>query len=211
MSRAGAGLVLPGERVLWEGRPDWRALARDMMHVRLVALYWAVVLIWHLADDRMSGYGPGDTVLGALPLLAFALVVLAACLGFAAAVARTTTYTITTERCVLRFGIALQATLSVPLRRVASVSVWFAGDGTGCIPLALKPGRKIGFLKLWPHARAWHLGRPQPMLRGVPEAGEVALLLARAVADVSPGRLETVPLRVSAPGLVPGRVASGVV
>ncbi len=79
-----------------------------------------------------------------LGLLALGLLVLGACAGFAWVCARSTTYTITTERCVLRFGVALDATLSVPLHRVASVSLAMKAEGAGNIPLALKPGAKPG-------------------------------------------------------------------
>ena len=34
MSRPGVHRALPGERVLWQGRPAWRALARAALPVR---------------------------------------------------------------------------------------------------------------------------------------------------------------------------------
>ncbi|MGA2129178.1 MAG: PH domain-containing protein, partial [Xanthobacteraceae bacterium] len=36
-------------------------------------------------------------------------------------------------------------------------------------------------LVLWPHVRPWHVARPQPMLRAVPDALRVAETLARAM------------------------------
>jgi len=181
--------LMPGERVLWQGRPSWRALARDVLHIRLVALYLALFLIWDAYLDRSHGLGPGPTLLAGLPLFTLGLAVLGACAGFAWAYARATRYTVTTERCVLNFGMALTVTLSVPLRCVATVSVALRSDGSGDIPLTLKPGRKLAFLKLWPHARPWHFQRPQPMLRGVRDAARVAALVSQAAAAVSPGHL----------------------
>ncbi len=60
--------------------------------------------------------------------------------GFAWAIARTTEYTITNQRCLLSFGVALNAKLSVPLRRLAAISVAAGPDGCGNIALRPKPG-----------------------------------------------------------------------
>ncbi len=181
--------MLPGERVLWRGQPSGRALTHDLMHVRWLVLYFAVVLIWGAASDRSEGLSSGQTLLRGVPLFLVSLVVLAACAGFARACARATTYTITNQRCILRFGLALHATLSLPLRRIATVSVAVAPDSTGNIPLMLHPGSHVSFLKLWPHARPWRFSRPQPMLRGIPEAAHVGNLLSMAISQVSPGRV----------------------
>lgn len=191
--------LLPGERVLWQGRPSSRALARDVLHVRLVALYFALFLIWDAYQDRSHGLGPVPTLLAGLPLLALGMVMLLACAVLAWACARSTRYTITNQRCILSYGLALTATLSVPLRRVRTVSVTLRGDGTGDIPLALKPGRKLAFLKLWPHTRPWHFQQPQPMLRGVCNAAHVAALVSEAAAAVAPGRLGAVPMAPDRP------------
>lgn len=206
MTHPSVGELMPGERVLWQGRPGWRALARDVLHIRWVALYLALFLIWGAYVDRSNGLGPVQTLMAGVPLFVLGVAMLAACAGFAWACARTTRYTITSERCILSFGIALTATLSLPLRRVAVVSVALRGDGTGDIPLALKPGRAVAFLKLWPHVRPWRFSRPQPMLRGVEDAARVAALLSQAAAAVSPGRLTALPARPAdarAAGLAP--------
>ena len=193
MSRPPVGAMMPGERVLWEGRPGWRALARDVLHIHWVALYLAAMLIWGAASDRANGAGPVDTFLAELPLFLLGLAVLGACAGFAMACARTTRYTVTTERCILRYGVALTGTLSLPLRRVASIAVAAAEDGTADILLALKPGPGVRFLKAWPHVRPWRFSRPQPMLRCVSDGVAVAALLSQAAAGVSPGVLHAAP------------------
>ena len=46
-SRAVSGLPEPlpaGERMIWQGKPDWRALALRAFHVRKVAIYFGVLL-----------------------------------------------------------------------------------------------------------------------------------------------------------------------
>ncbi len=187
------GDLLPGECVLWRGRPSWRALARDLLHIRWIALYFAAFLIWNAHTDRSDGLGPMQTLGAGVPLFTLAAVVLGACATFAWLCARTTEYTITTERCIISFGIALTARLSMPLRRIASVSVAVRRDGTGNIPLAPKPGWRIAYLKLWPHARPWNVRRPHPMLLGVPDAAHVAAVLSTAIATVSAGKLSPLP------------------
>ena len=44
---------------------------------------------------------------------------------------------------------------------------------------------RIAWLQLWPHARPWRLGKPQPMLRCVPQGAQVAKLLAQTWSQVT--------------------------
>ena len=192
--------LMPDERVLWQGRPAWRAVARDVLRLGWVAAYFAAMLIWQAASNRSDGLGPVDTLWAGLPLAVLSVLLLGAGLGFAWAIGRTTTYTITTERCILRYGVALGATLSLPLRRIAEVSVAAASDGTGSIPLRLKPGARVQYLKLWPHVRPWRTSRAEPMLRGVADVMTVAATLSQAVAGVMPGALHAVPARKARQG-----------
>ena len=185
--------LMADERLLWQGRPAWKAVARDVLYVGWLAFYVALLLIWHAADNRAAGLGPVDTLLAGIPLAVLCLIVLAACAGFAWTIARTTTYTVTSERCILRYGVALTATLSLPLRKIAAVSIAVRGDGTGDILLQIKPGTRMGFLKLWPHVRPWRFRQAQPMLRGVVDVAQVAALLSQAAAQVSAGRLHALP------------------
>ncbi|MEM1314907.1 MAG: hypothetical protein AAGI51_10160, partial [Pseudomonadota bacterium] len=54
-------------------------------------------------------------------------------------------------------------------------------DGAGNIPLTLRGPNTLGYLMLWPHCRPWRMARPQPMLRCIPQAGQVATILADAM------------------------------
>ena len=184
---------MPGERVIWQGRPDWRAVARDVLHVRILAAYFAVMLLWEFADDRANGWRPLDTLWRGTGLVVTGLVVLALCAGFAWAIARTTWYTVTTERCILEYGVALTATLSVPLRRVARVAVDARNDGKGDILLTPKPGQQLRYVKLWPHARPWRWSRAEPMLRGVPDVVAVASTISQAAGNAAPGIIHQAP------------------
>ena len=191
--------LLEGERVLWEGKPDWRAVARDVVRVGWVAAYFGVIVFWNAVTARLQGQDLADTVLHCLPLVAISGVVVAASAAFAWTIARTTRYTVTTERCILHYGVALTATLSLPLRRLAAVSVAVRGGGAGDIALRLKPGSRLRYVKLWPHARPWRWTMAEPMLRGVPSAAVVAALLSQAAARVTPGVLHAAPDRARVP------------
>ena len=177
----------PGERVLWQGRPDWRAVARDVLHIRILASYFTLMLIWEFAADRANGWSPLNTLWRGTGLFLTGLLALSLCAGFAWAIARTTRYTITTERCVLHYGVALTATLSVPLHRVASVAVDARHDGRGDVLLTPKPGPRLRYVNLWPHARPWRWTRAEPMLRSVPDVMRVATSISQAARDVGLG------------------------
>jgi Bacterial PH domain len=177
----------PGEHLLWQGAPEWTALARRALHLRKLAIYFAVLVLWRI----VSGVADGE------PLAATAVAVgWHALLGAAAggvlgllawASARTATYAITTKRVVMRVGVALPMTVNLPLRRIESAALRAHPDGTGDIPLKLRGDDRVAWLHLWPHVRAWRLARPEPMLRAVPEAGRVAEILAAAALAAVPG------------------------
>ncbi len=44
------GDLPPGERILWQGKPDWRMLARTAFHTRIVAGYFVLLSVWAVAD-----------------------------------------------------------------------------------------------------------------------------------------------------------------
>lgn len=170
-----------GERVLWRGRPDWRALAVGAFHIRKLAFYFAVLVAWQFASAVADGKAAlelvaGTATFGGLAVAGCALVAL-----FAYLTARTTIYTITSRRILMRVGIALPMTLNIPFRTIASAAVKIGADGTGDLPISIATGERVAFLVLWPHARPWRVARPEPMLRAVPQAQKVAALLADAL------------------------------
>jgi hypothetical protein len=94
--------------------------------------------------------------------------------------ARATVYTITDKRIVMRIGIVLTVTFNLPFKRITAAGLHLEPDGAGDLPLSLSGDDRIAWLHLWPHARPWRLNKPEPMLRGVADAAEVARLLAQA-------------------------------
>jgi hypothetical protein len=95
---------------------------------------------------------------------------------------RTTVYTITNRRVVMRFGAAIPKAINIPFAIVESASIKpLSGDG-GDIALQLKAPNKIAFLHLWPHARPWRMASPEPTLRALSQARSVAGILSEAMA-----------------------------
>jgi hypothetical protein len=178
-----------GERVVWQGAPDWRSLAIHAFHVRKVALYFALMLAVQAINLTAPESGAGMkplTVVDWKPLVVAAslyALALALLLGTAWMSARSTLYTLTNKRVVMRIGIVLTLTFNLPFKRIAAASLKPHAQGMGDIALALNPEDRIGWAHLWPHQRAWHISQPQPTLRCVPngaQVGEQLLNLWRA-------------------------------
>jgi hypothetical protein len=172
----------PGERLVWQGSPRWTALARQAFHTRKVAAYFMLLIVWRIAEDVASGVGTatmlrgcgwlallGATVYGLLMLLAFLC-------------ARGTVYSLTNRRLVIRHGIALPMSINVPFGIIGAADMREYRDGTGEITLGLQRGVRLGYLLTWPHVRPWHFRFPQPALRALPAARDVAARLASAIA-----------------------------
>ncbi len=171
-----------GEKILWQGKPDWRALTRRALHLPLLAGYFALMLASHAIAALLEGVPAPLAVMNALWFAPFALVTLALVLGFGWLAARSTAYTITNRRLVMRLGIALPITANLPFKVIHAAAVTVHPDGTGDISLALEPTQKISYLFFWPHVRPWQYRRAQPTLRSVPQAAQLAQLLSRALA-----------------------------
>lgn len=187
-----------GEVQLWQGSPDARLLARQALHVDLVAGYFALLLAWRLLDSWQQGASPSQTLLALSGMLAPIGLALGLLAGIAWLIARTTVYTITNRRIVMRVGIVLSISFNLPFAQIASASWRQRGSG-GDIVLALTGSSRIAYLHLWPHVRPWHLKQTQPMLRGLRDAPEVARQLATALQQAELERQALPQRAVAAP------------
>jgi hypothetical protein len=197
------GLPAPlpeGESILWQGAPDWKLLARRALKVRVLSVYFVLLAVWGVSGGVSAGTPALDIALSTARLCGLGAVAIGLMVAFSVMVARTTVYTITTRRVVLRFGIALPITLQVafPMIDAAGVHVW--ANGGGDIALALRPGQKISYLIVWPHVRPWKFARAEPTLRCIPDAAVVAQILGRALAASASQPAQAVPVAVSAAG-----------
>lgn len=185
-----------GEVQLWQGSPDARLLATQALHLDVVAGYFALLLAWRGIASLYDGATLGQTLMamaGMLPLIGLACGLLA---GIAWLMARTTVYTVTNRRVVMRVGIVLSITFNLPFAQIASAGWRERGRG-GDIVLSLSGQDRIAYLHLWPHVRPWQLKRTQPMLRALADAHAVAQLLATALQQAEAAR-QALPLRAVA-------------
>ncbi len=179
------GELPEGETVLWQGSPSWIALAQQAFHIRAVGAYFAVMLAWRGISDVAGGGSPGRALLATLSATPIALLALGILAALAWLNSRTTVYTITNRRVVLRFGAAVTKAINLPFSVIESAAVKTLPKGRGDLALTLKAPNKIAFLQLWPHARPWRMAKPQPALRAVADVASVAAILARAVEPVA--------------------------
>jgi len=188
------------ERILWQGSPDARVLARSAFHLRKLVLYFAVLIALQAAHVAADGAAVADVLLAMVWPAGLSALGLLGVWTLAWLTARTAVYTVTDRRVVMRIGIVLTLTFNLPLRTIESAAMRQGPEGHGDIVLALKGPDHIAWLHLWPHARPWHLARTQPMLRALPQVAEVATLLQRAWSAQTGGAVEALATPASAPG-----------
>ncbi|WP_299751987.1 photosynthetic complex putative assembly protein PuhB [uncultured Tateyamaria sp.] len=184
-----------GEQILWQGRPDTLALAREALNLNWIIGYFAILAAWRfisVVDLLPIGQAIGATV----PVAVLGLVVCALLYAIALIQARATMYTITTSRIAMRIGAALTLTINLPYRELGNAALDLRKNGTGTIALDTTGQTKISYLVLWPHARPWRFGSTQPALRCIPDAENVARILA----DAAEARITTPQITRVAPG-----------
>jgi Bacterial PH domain len=188
-----------GEALLWQGHPEWRSLSVRAFHLRKIVFYFGLLALWSVASALADGKNPGGALLSAawIPVMALAAVVPLAVLACLAA--RTSVYSITSKRIVVRIGIALPITINIPFRVIESIGLKRHTDGSGDIPASLSKGYRLAFLVLWPHARPWRVRSPQPMLRSIADPDRVARLLVEAISADAAQALRPVPAALPEP------------
>ncbi len=187
------------EKILWQGSPDARALARSAFHLRKLALYFTALMALQAANVAADGASVADVLLALVWPAGLSALALLGVWTLAWLTARTAVYTVTDRRVVMRIGIVLTLTFNLPLRTIESAAMRQGSGGHGDIVLALKGPDHIAWLHLWPHARPWHLTRTQPMLRALPQVADVAALLQRAWSAQTGGAVEALATPASNP------------
>lgn len=195
-----------GERILWQGTPDWRVLARRAFAVRTAGYYFAALATWRAASTWAEGDGLADALWAGFWLVLLGAVTMGLLALMAWVTARAAVYTVTNRRVAMRIGVAFTVTLNLPFRWITGADLKVNPDGSGDIALALGGTTRLATLMLWPHARPWRLGRPEPTIRAVPGIEAVAGLLVEAMrADMVRRGEAGVPVsgnRPAAPGLM---------
>lgn len=169
------------ERVLWQGSAHGPSVTRRALHGGLIAAYFGLLAASTFASAVINGATPGDAVLGSLHYFVFGAAALALISLIGWFVQKTTVYTITNRRIVMRIGIALPVTLNIPFTKIASADVKLHSNGTGDISLLPAEDMPLTYFHMWPHVRGLTLKQPQPALRCVPDARDISELLVNAM------------------------------
>ena len=168
-----------GEVILWQGQPNWLRLTVESLNVWWILGYFIFLFVWRFIS--VSELMPlNQAVLVSLPFLALAMIVTLLLMLVGYIQAKATVYTITNKRVVMRIGAALTVTLNLPFTEIENAAIASSSKNFGSIAIDTKQDAKFSFLVLWPHARAWHFKMPQPSLKCIPNAAEVAEILSNA-------------------------------
>lgn len=168
-----------GEKILWQGRPNWWALAKESLNLYWLPGYFMLLAAWRFMTviDQVTF---GKALWASLPFLIMGGVVCALLVVIAIVQARATMYTITNRRVAMRIGAALTVTLNLPFTQIKNADLDLRKSGTGTIALDLLGDTRLSYLVCWPHVRPWVMRHTQPALRCIPDARHVAGLLAEA-------------------------------
>jgi hypothetical protein len=184
------GVPPVGEVILWQGRPSSALVARHLLKIRWIVGYFLVLATWAVAAGFSDGHPAGGILFSVAVLTALAGLLIGMIELFSWAVEETTLYTITTERVVIRFGVAISMTLNLPFRQIDGVSLARIGDKAGLIAIALAPGQRISWLIQWPHVRGFRFAKPEPSLVYLPDADKAASVLSAAIGQYRGARAE---------------------
>ncbi len=191
------GYLPAGEAILWQGSPVWTSIARHVFHAVPVALYFTALIGWRF----VTAYSDGTDMSGPIAPALWIAVAGAACLGLIVLLsrltARTTIYTITNKRLVMRYGIAMPMCVNLPFTQIMSAGLHTYGDTTGDVALTINSDGRLAYFHLWPHARPWHVNQTQPMMRALADPAAVANVLTKALANVHPTAERTMASQTS--------------
>ncbi len=178
-----------GETIVWQGRPDPLALAMGAFRLRWIILYFAGMTFWRVSAKASAG-APTEAMTGVVVISAVTFVgAIGLLMLIAYAMSRAALFTITNERVVLRYGVAVRKYVNAPFAKMVSAQLKRRSARVGDIALQLEGPGRTPFLHLWPFARPFQFSNAQPMLRGLTEVESVAQILARAARDRAPDKV----------------------
>ena len=172
-------LLPKGEVILWQGRPNWLRLTIESLNLWWVIGYFGLLAAWRFLT--VIEYMPLGTAFSAsIPFLFVAAFVGLLLCGVGYIQAKATLYTITNRRVVMRIGAALTLTLNLPFTKIDNAAEAKKLGGFGNIAFETSGDTKFSFFVLWPHARSWYFGKPQPTLKCIPDIEKVSSILGQA-------------------------------
>ncbi len=196
------------EFIVWQGSPDTAMLASSAFHIKKLVIYFAVLILACAWPSLEEGAGAMAVLMSIKWIAPLALIGVGSLWMLAYMTSRTTVYTLTNKRVVMRLGIVFTVSFNLPLKQVVSADVRTLQNGFGDITLALKGSDRIAWIHLWPSVRPWKINKPEPTLRAIPHVEEVSVKLrdawsqhtglpAHATASVTNGKPNSNELQVS--------------
>ena len=192
-----------GETMVWQGRPTVAAMARRVFFIPHLTLYFGLLIAGHTLYRLMEGVSAAQvmgTFVWQAGLAATVLVLLA---WLARSYAASVMYTLTSERLVIRSGVALPMMVNIPIEQITAADMRLYRDGTGDIVLTPVADRKLHWVLLWPNVSAWYSRPIRPLLRGLAEPHRAADAFAAVASQhyqVTAGEQVAVPVRVHSGG-----------
>lgn len=172
----------PGEQLLWEGAPQPAALAKHLLFVRPLAIYFALMICWWAIANRADAASGAFWITLAVQV-GLTSAVIAGALALARWIASSTTYAISDKRIVVRLGIIFPITVNIPLHYVVAAKARTFADGTGEIALQLDAKERLAWIVLFPHVRPFRYSQPEPLLRGLKDPARVGEILTKAAME----------------------------
>ena len=124
-----------GEKIIWQGQPRVAAMAKRVFYVPQLSLYFGLLIAGHTIFRLMEGVA-GAQVMGTLVWQSgLAGTVLLLLWWLSRSYARSVLYTLTSERLVIRSGVALPMMVNIPIEQVTAADLRLHRDGTGDILL----------------------------------------------------------------------------
>ena len=167
-----------GEAIVWQGQPHVAAMAKRVFYVPQLALYFGLLIAGHAIYRLMEGVVAAQ-VMGTLVWQSgLAGVVLLLLWWLSRSYARSVLYTLTSERLVIRSGVALPMMVNVPIEQITAADLRVHRDGTGDILLTASEDRRLYWVLLWPNVSPWHARPVKPLLRGLEDPQRAARAFA---------------------------------
>lgn len=172
-----------GEFIVWQGKPEASALVKRVFHAPTIGLYFLGLIAVHLIYQIINGTELSSIAVSVGWQLFLAAIGIGLLVGAGALYARSTIYTFTNHRLVIRSGVALSMMVNIPWESVESAGVRYCRDGTGDFLITPKPSKKLFYFMIWPHVRQMGFRKVQPLLRGIGSPRDIAARLGDVIRE----------------------------
>ncbi len=176
-----------GERVMWSGAPDRRALARYFLRERWVLGFVLFSFALGAAEALQHTEGAMPRLIGVATLsTVMLLVAIVSIRVFAWQLARSSKYVITNRRVYFNIGIVMRADANIPFSSVEGVDLRRRSDGSADLMITLTDAQEIPWLLLFPHMTWRGTRRGRPTFRSLREPQAAADAVVQALRDYAP-------------------------